>query len=339
MDKEVDNWGISAYGYLDMAGVFSTFVCDYFGTGTMARPVSITKEKILAAALDIVRTGGESALTARSLCGVLGCGANAVFSSFGSIQGVRDAVKEEAQKLYRQRVGAGFSLNPPFKGFGIALLWFAIDEPRLFSLIMGADTPASSYKDYIDTHVGFKEECISAIRASFSLENPDAELLYYQMVLVALGLAQTCTRGGSTLSIPQASEILGKNVRAFLMVIRAGADDREKYSPGAGAGPGGDVDSYAILHTLTGQNLLLQQLRTTPRYIQDEEWAELERVFRNSSSHTPESLRETCPGLTKGDIRIYILSHFQFPVSDQATLLGISPSSVTKARQRLKAKL
>ena len=339
MDKEVDNWGISAYGYLDMAGVFSTFVCDYFGTGTMARPVSITKEKILAAALDIVRTGGESALTARSLCGVLGCGANAVFSSFGSIQGVRDAVKEEAQKLYRQRVGAGFSLNPPFKGFGIALLWFAIDEPRLFSLIMGADTPASSYKDYIDTHVGFKEECISAIRASFSLENPDAELLYYQMVLVALGLAQTCTRGGSTLSIPQASEILGKNVRAFLMVIRAGADDREKYIPGAGAGPGGDVDSYAILHTLTGQNLLLQQLRTTPRYIQDEEWAELERVFRNSSSHTPESLRETCPGLTKGDIRIYILSHFQFPVSDQATLLGISPSSVTKARQRLKAKL
>lgn len=339
MDKEVDNYGVPPMKGLDMTSVFSTFVCDYFGTGTMARPVSITKEKILAAALDIVRTGGESALTARSLCGVLDCGANAVFSSFGSIQGVRDAVKEEAQKLYRQRVGAGFSLNPPFKGFGIALLWFAIDEPRLFSLIMDADTPASSYKDYIDTHVEFKEECIAAIKASFSLENPDAELFYYQMVLMALGLAQTCSLGGSTLSIPQASEILGKNARAILMVIRAGADDREKYIPGAGAGPGGDVDSYAILHTLTGQNHLLQELHTVPRYIQDEEWAELERVFRNSSSHTPESLRETYPGLTKGDIRSYILSHFQFPVSEQATLLGISPSSVTKARQRLKAKL
>ncbi len=339
MDKEVDNYGVPPMKGLDMTSVFSTFVCDYFGTGTMARPVSITKEKILAAALDIVRTGGESALTARSLCGVLGCGANAVFSSFGSIQGVRDAVKEEAQKLYRQRVGAGFSLNPPFKGFGIALLWFAIDEPRLFSLIMDADTPASSYNDYIDTHVGFKEECISAIRASFSLENPDAELLYYQMVLMALGLAQTCSLGGSTLSIPQVSEILGKNARAILMVIRAGADDREKYIPGAGAGPGGDVDSYAILHTLTGQNYLLQQLRTTPRFIRDEEWVELERVFRNSSSHTPESLRETYSGLTKGDIRIYILSHFQFPVSKQALLLGISPTSVTKARQRLKAKI
>ena len=107
----------------------------------------------------------------------------------------------------------------------------------------------------------------------------------------------------------------------------------------AGAGPGGDVDSYAILHTLTGQNYLLQELRTTPRFIQDNEWTELERVFRNSSDLTPESLRQAHPGLTKGDIRAYILSHLQFSVFDQAVLLGISPASVTKARQRLKAKL
>ena len=45
------------------------------------------------------------------------------------------------------------------------------------------------------------------------------------------------------------------------------------------------------------------------------------------------------PDLTKGDIRTYILSHLQFSVSEQAVLLGISPASVTKARQRLKAKL
>ncbi len=221
----------------------------------------------------------------------------------------------------------------------MAFLWFAMDEPQLFSLIMEADAPATSFENYIDAYVGFKKECLAAINASFGLQEKDAEIVYYQLILVALGLAQTCTRGGSTLNIPQASEILGKNARAFLMVIRAGADDREKYIPGAGAGPVGDVDSYAILHTLTGQNHLLQQLHTVPRYIQDEEWVELERVFRNSFNHTPESLRETYPGLTKGDIRIYILSLFQFPVSEQAILLGISPTSVTKARQRLKAKL
>ena len=305
----------------------------------MARPVSITKEKILEAALNIVRKGGPDALTARSLSTALGCGANALFSSFGSIQGIRDAVKAEARRLYQLRVSAGFSLNPPFKGFGMAFLWFAVDEPQLFSLIMDASTPTSSFKDYIDTFVGFKEECLAAIGASFGLQDRDAEQLYYQMILLALGLAHTCTRGGSTLSIPQASEMLGRGARAALMVIRAGADDREKYIPGTGGGPGGDVDSYALLHTLAGQNHLLQQLQTSPRYIQDSEWAELERLFRNSFNLTPQSLKEAHPSLTRGDIRIYILSHLQFSVSDQSTLLGISPSSVTKARQRLKAKL
>jgi AcrR family transcriptional regulator len=305
----------------------------------MARPVTVTKERILSAALDLVRSGGPSVLTARSLCACLGCGANAIFSSFGSIQGVRDAVREEARKLYRKRVGDGFALNPPFKGFGMAFIWFAMDEPQLFSLVMEAQTQFSSYKDYIDSYIGFKAESLSAIADTFALQGNDAELLYYQLVLVVLGLASTCTGGKSDLTIPQVSEILGKNVRAFLMVIRAGNDEREGFVPKAGGGPGGEVDSYVLMHALVGQNHLLQQLRAKPRYIQDEEWAELERMLRNSGNLTSESLRESHPDLTKGDIRAYILSHLQFSVSDQAILLGISPASVTKARQRLKAKL
>jgi AcrR family transcriptional regulator len=305
----------------------------------MARPVTVTKERILSAALDLVRSGGPSALTARSLCARLDCGANAIFSSFGSIQGVRDAVREEARKLYQKRVGEGFALNPPFKGFGIAFIWFAMDEPHLFSMIMESQSQPASYKDYIDSHVGFKAESLSAIADTFGLQGKDAETLYYQLILVALGLASTCTGGKSPLTIQQASEILGKNVRAFLMVIRAGNDEREGFIPNAGGGPGGEVDSYVLKRALMGQNHLLQELRAHPRYIMDEEWIELERMLRNSSDLTPESLREAHPDLTKGDIRTYILSHLQFSVSEQAILLGISPASVTKARQRLKAKL
>ena len=305
----------------------------------MARPVTVTKERILSASLDLVRSGGPSALTARNLCTRLGCGANAIFSSFGSIQGVRDAVREEARKLYRKRVGDGFALNPPFKGFGIAFIWFAMDEPHLFSMIMEAETQPASYKDYIDSYIGFKAESLSAIADTFGLHGENAETLFYQLILVAMGLASTCTSGRSGLTIPQVSEILGKNVRAFLMVIRAGDDDRERFVPNAVGGPGGEVDSYVMMHALVGQNHLLQQLRAKPRYIQDEEWAELERMLRNSGNLTPESLREAHPDLTKGDIRTYILSHLQFSVSDQAVLLGISPASVTKARQRLKAKM
>ncbi len=45
------------------------------------------------------------------------------------------------------------------------------------------------------------------------------------------------------------------------------------------------------------------------------------------------------PNLTRGDVRLFILSRLQFSVTEQALLLGISPASVTKARQRLKSKI
>ena len=164
-------------------------------------------------------------------------------------------------------------------------------------------------------------------------------MLYYQLLLVGLGLAHTCVEGHAPLSISQASEIIGKNVRAFLMVIRAGGDERESFMPTKGTGPEGNVSSYLLMHTLASQNHLLQELHANPRYVQDSEWAELERVLRNSFSLTPESLRERHPNLTRGDIRIFILSHLHFTVAEQALLLGISPASVTKARQRLKGKM
>ena len=305
----------------------------------MARPISITREKILAAALDVVRKGGASALTARSLTSALGCGANPIFSTFGSMEGVLEAVRTEARRLFKERVGAGFSLNPPFKGMGMAFLWFAIDEPQLFKLVMDDKASAASFEDYIDTRVGFKQESIAAIGQSFGLHGKDAEMLYYQLMIVGVGLAHTCVEGGAALSIPQLSEIVGKNVRAFLMVIRAGNDNRESFMPHAGDGPQGDVESYLLIHSLAGQNHLLQELYAAPRYIQDNEWVEMERVFRNGFSLTPESLREKHPNLTRGDVRLMILSRLQFSVTEQALLLGISPASVTKARQRLKAKL
>ena len=305
----------------------------------MARPVSITKDKILAAALDVVRKGGASALTARSLSSALGCGANAIFSAYGSMEGILSAVKSEARKSFRERISEGFSLNPPFKGFGLALLWFAMDEPQLYKIVMEEKVSAMSIEDYIEAHLGFKEESVAAISQSFNLQEKDAEMLYYQMVIVALGMAHICVEGGVPLSITQASEILGKNVRAFLMVIHAGADARESFMPTKGNGPEGDVSSYLLMHTLANQNHLLQELHANPRYIQDSEWTEMERVLRNSFSLTSESLREEHPNFTRGDIRLIILSRLRFTVAEQALLLGISPASVTKARQRLKGRL
>lgn len=258
-----------------------------------------------------------------------------------------------ARDVYRQRMQEGFRMAPPFKGFGIALMWFAMDEPELFKLVMKQDKPMASREEYIDTHVGFKEESIAAIVNTFGLASNEAEALYYHLVTVALGLAFVINEGNCTMSIGQVAEVMGKSVRAYLMEIHAGADAREGFVPGEGSGPRGDVGSYVdkgleniqkqthmlLLNTLISQNILLKELHKSPRYVRDTEWAELERVHRNTFAATPQSLRRNYPFLTPGDIRLIILSRFQFSVADSAALLGISSTSVTKARQRLKAKL
>ena len=265
----------------------------------------------------------------------------------------QEARLAEARSLFDERIRAGLQMNPPFKGFGIALLWFAMDEPECFRLLMRQDTPSASLKDYIDTHIGFRDECVAAIQASVGPSKSDAETLYYEIMPTALGLASAIVDGGCTLSIREASEIIGKSFRAFLLELRAGKDERVAFVPQEGDGPRGSVESYVdkgmvgvrkrahtlMLNTLVSQNRLLQELHNAPRYVQDREWTELDRVLRNTFEITSDSLKKRFPTLTPGDIRLILLSRFQFSIAESAALLGISPTSVTKARQRLKGRL
>ena len=264
-----------------------------------------------------------------------------------------DVRKAEAQALYEERLRAGIQMNPPFKGFGIAFLWFAMDEPELFRLLMKQETPSDSVQDFIDAHIGFKEECLAAIHTSMGLSFTEAETLYYEVFTVGLGLAFAIVEGNCPLNIREASAILGRSFRAFLLELRAGTDERIGFVPQKGDGPLGSVDSYVdkgmdtvrkhaqllMLNTLIRQNRLLQELHKRPRYILDNEWTELERVLRNTFEITPQALKKQFPALTPGDIRLILLSRFQFSVAESAALLGISPTSVTKARQRLKGKI
>ena len=263
------------------------------------------------------------------------------------------AARARARALYELRMRAGLQMNPPFKGFGIAFLWFAIDEPELYKLIMTQDHPSGSVHGFIDTHVGFKEECVAAIMESTGLGEEDAQTIYYEMTPVALGLAFAIVSGSCQMTLREASGAIGKSFRAFLMEIRAGADERVDFVPCEGEGPRGEISSYAVpgkddfrhnshklmLHTLVCQNRLIQELHHSPRYVRDDEWVVLERVLRNAYEITPQSLRSRYPLLTPGDIRLILLELFQFTTGESAALLGISAPSVTKARQRLKNKL
>ena len=103
----------------------------------MPRPPRFTQEEVAVAAFDIVRGGGEESLTARSLAEKLGCSVKPIFGLFDTMDEVRQAVWEQANAWYIERLDAAMSAGdrPPYLASGLAYIEFARTEPNLFTLL------------------------------------------------------------------------------------------------------------------------------------------------------------------------------------------------------------
>ena len=73
----------------------------------MAPKNKFTKEEMVAAAVRVVRSGGIGALTAKTLADALGTSTQPIFTAFGSMDGVRQAVYAAAVRVYGGYTDAG----------------------------------------------------------------------------------------------------------------------------------------------------------------------------------------------------------------------------------------
>ena len=101
----------------------------------MAPKNKFTKEEMVAAAVRVVRSGGIGALTAKTLADALGTSTQPVFTAFGSMDGVRQAVYAAAVRMYDGYTDAGLREKIPFFGVGMQYIRFAREEPELYRLL------------------------------------------------------------------------------------------------------------------------------------------------------------------------------------------------------------
>ena len=107
----------------------------------MPPKVKVTKETIVAAAVDIVRKNGVPALNARTLAANLSCSTQPIFSNFTSMEELQEAVILQAYQLYMGFLEqeAASREYPPYKAFGMAYIRFAKEEKELFRLLFMRD--------------------------------------------------------------------------------------------------------------------------------------------------------------------------------------------------------
>lgn len=101
----------------------------------MPPKAKFTKEEIIDAALQIARTRGMEAITARDVAAQLGVSTRPIFTYFSTMEEVRREVYASAERLYGERIAHGLQNRRPFLGVGVEYLRFAQEEPQLYRIL------------------------------------------------------------------------------------------------------------------------------------------------------------------------------------------------------------
>lgn len=153
----------------------------------MPPKVRFSREEIIAAALDIVREGGMTALTARSLAARLGSSAKPVFGLFENMQEVQTevmlAANTEYQSFLRTEMMRG--IYKPYKASGMAYIAFARKEKELFRLLFMRDRT----DEQIDAKDDSIDDIIAIISRNTGLSEEDARLFHLEMWIFVHGIA------------------------------------------------------------------------------------------------------------------------------------------------------
>lgn len=154
----------------------------------MPPKIKIAKEDIVNAALEMIRSGGEATVNARSIAAALGCSTQPIFSNFATMEDLFSDVLTAAYARY-----LGFLQNevesekyPPYKATGMAYIRFAKEERELFRLLFMRDRTGEDTSPPPD----FEEATQMIVRANgFSVEA--ARLLHLEL--------WTCVHGIGTM--------------------------------------------------------------------------------------------------------------------------------------------
>ena len=101
----------------------------------MPPKVKFQKEEIIAAAVQITREKGISAVTAREVGAALGVSSRPLFTYFDTVDELKREVYHYAKKLYQDYVKEGLTAEIPFLGVGQNYIRFAKEEAELYKYL------------------------------------------------------------------------------------------------------------------------------------------------------------------------------------------------------------
>ena len=171
----------------------------------MAPKNKFTRAEMTAAALGIVRADGAEHLTAKTLAAALGISTQPVFTCFGSMEGVHQAVRDAARQVYDDYIPAGLREEIPFFGLGMQYIHFAREEPMLYRLLFLAQTPSGGAFAALEHSQALARPSLERI---YHLTAAEADRYFRDLWLVVHSLATLIVTGGCPYTDREIGQIL-----------------------------------------------------------------------------------------------------------------------------------
>ena len=196
----------------------------------MAPKNKFTKEEMAEAALRVVRAKGLDGLTAKTIADELGTSTRPIFTGFGSMDEVRQAVYAAAVGVYDRYVDAGLKERIPFLGVGTQCIRFAREEPELYRLLFLSHAQEYSAMRSMQHLQALVRPTLMSV---YRITAEEADLYFRDLWFVTHSLSTLIVTDDCPYSDPEISQILtGFSISIFRSIkelpgFAAGTFDRD----------------------------------------------------------------------------------------------------------------
>jgi len=150
--------------------------------------------------------------------------------------------REEALKELGKYIDEGLEMFPPFKGYAMNIIQFAVDKPEMFKYIF--EEESNKNKDDYMEEIWQIKRIIPYIETTFEIESKDALWVAKNAMIYAYGLSMLSANNSSLYSREEIARNLGSICRGMIMQIKAPKDDRVGVLPSVGNTIPGAIAEY-----------------------------------------------------------------------------------------------
>jgi len=187
----------------------------------MPPKAKITKEMVIDAAFDVVRSEGAENVSARTVSQKLGCSTQPVMYHFAKIEDMKRAAWKKADRFHTEYLMNTGQQENVMLGIGVNYIRFAVQEPHLFRfLFQSGFAIENSLTEMIDSRE--LEPVIFAMQKAMGLNMEETKNVFLTLAMFVHGYASLIVNN----ALDYEEEIIKKHlVRAFRGAVSAAEED------------------------------------------------------------------------------------------------------------------